>query len=98
MHSVEKKQSRLQVPEFRERVFGHLLDVLTEHMTNPVNSFMYPDPNMVVEKIKRGEKIDELTLLGATVVAGQDLRLSPDEIDELKGLIFENSPKRLVDR
>ncbi|MEK7121335.1 MAG: hypothetical protein AAB857_01355 [Patescibacteria group bacterium] len=67
-------------------------------MTNPVDSFRYPDPNLVIEKIKLGEKIDDFSLVGPLIVAGQDLRLSPDEIDQLKELIFENPPKRLADK
>ena len=98
MEIIEKHLDRLKDPEFKRKVMDHLLDIMIEHMTHPANSFLYDDPSSIIDKIRTGQKIDELTLIGPLVVAGQDLRLSPDEIDQLKELIFKNPPKRLADK
>jgi len=69
----------------REKVAG----ALEELMTDPKFSWIYKDPHSIISSIRKGEKIPSDRLSYDTVVrVGQDLGLTPDEIDELVDNIF----------
>ena len=62
---------------------------LEELMTDPEFSRIYKDPHSTISSIRKGEKVPSDRLSYDTVVrVGQDLRLTPDEIDELTDNIF----------
>jgi len=92
------KESRLKDPEFKKRVMEHVVEVFTDTLTNPNYRHLFSDPQSVIDRVERGEKLEEdfNFLNGALVVAGQDMGLSPDEIDKLKTLVFEKPHERFV--
>lgn len=99
MESLEKKnKSRLENPELRKNVINHVVDVFADTLTNPNYRHLFSDPQSVIDKVERGIKLEEdLNFLnGALVVAGQDMGLSPDEIDELRALIFEKPRNKFI--
>jgi len=77
--------SQLNLDKAREEVAV----ALEELMTDPEFSRIYKDPHSIISSIRKREKVPSDRLSYDTVVrVGQDLRLTPDEIDELTDNIF----------
>ena len=86
----ESKDLRKNNPLRWEDIKENVAVALEEAMTDPTYDKKYRDPHSVISSIREGKKIGFDRLDYQTVIKiGQDLRLSPDEIDMLIDKIFE---------
>ena len=92
-NSIETNQLRIDDLGFikaRDKV----ADELVETLTDPEWASLFPNPQEIVNAIKAGtldRYWDKGGLISGVIVrVGQDLRLTPDDIDILKIRIFKN--------
>lgn len=84
-----KIESRISNPEIAKRFRDLFAEKLEDLVTGPSSKGKRFDLG-IVENVRRGGKIPHRIEYDAKLImAGQDLRLSPDEIDELREKFFE---------
>lgn len=88
LENPEIKQSRLADKDFYDKVVKRIRDELEELSTDPHDS-KYFDAESVVQLDTNGQMKWQRMLEDFVVRVGQDLRLTHDEIDDLKNRIFE---------
>jgi len=90
LKKFESQQSRLSESEFVQKIRDTFADELDELTTDP----QFKDAGFNIKmgkKIRVGEKIDGTSVMinDLLVRVGQDFRLTPEEIDSLKEIIFK---------